>query len=151
MVALLLSAVAIAAPQLDRVEVIADDPGHFVVDELPMIAARPGGTTLRFLTQVQPVMAFGEHFTLGASLSTWTPGWELQAAQRPFGFLVAMPTRLGLPSGLVAAGTLRHGALWADLGLTAQTGASWRHPSYRDLRIVPTVGLGWAPRSRGEP
>ncbi len=148
---LLLSAVALAAPQLQRVEIIADDPGDFVADELPMLAARPGGTTLRLLAQVQPVVAFGEHVTLGASLSSWTPGWEQQAADHPFGFLVAVPTRLGLPSGLVAAGTYQRGAFWADLGLAVQSGASWRRPTYGDLRVVPTVGLGWVPRSGPQP
>lgn len=151
MVAWMLPVVATAAPHLERVEVLADDPAGFVVDELPMVAARPGGTALRFLAQVQPVVGFGEHFTLGASLTALTPGWEVTLDQRPIGLLVAVPTRLGLPTGLVTAATWQRGGLWVDLGVAVRSGASWRMPSYRDLRPGPAIGIGWTPARVVEP
>ncbi|MBO84709.1 MAG: hypothetical protein CL927_05070 [Deltaproteobacteria bacterium] len=148
MVAVLLcvAATATATTHFERLELLSDDPGRFLSDELPMVAARPGNTALRFLAQVQPVVGFGTHFTLGTSLSAWTPGWETALGDRPIGVLVAVPTRLGLPTGLVTAATYTRGALWVDLGVAAQTGASWRRPAYRDLRVVPTLGLGWSPQ-----
>jgi len=143
--------VATAGVQLDRVEVLADDPGTLLVDELPLAAARPGVTSVRVLTQVQPVLGFGDHLTLGLSLSAITPGYELSSGDSGFGALVALPTRLGLPSGLLVAGTWRHGPLWVDAGLRATSGATWLVPRYGDLRVGPTIGVGWVPRGARRP
>lgn len=144
----LLTATVSAGVHLDRVELLADDPGTFVYDELPLLAARPGGTALRAAAQVQPVLGFGSGLTLGVSMAALTPGYELEASgnSHGFGFLAAVPTRLGLPSGLVLAGTFRHGPLWVDLGVRATSGATWRTPRYGDLRVGPTLGVGWIPR-----
>jgi hypothetical protein len=143
-------AATVAGVQLDRVEVLADDPGTLVSDELPLLLARPGGTGLRFLAQAQPVVRFGDHFTLGTSLVAITPGWEVRPSERRLGGLVAMPTRLGLPAGLVVAGTVRTGPLWLDLGLRASSGASWVAPKYGDLRVGPTLGVAWVPKKARE-
>lgn len=147
MLALLVGAPsATAGVQLDRVEVVADDPGVFLTDELPLVAARPATTGLRLLAQVQPVVRLAPPLTLGVSLSALTPAVETPPGPTGFGGLVALPTRLGLPSGLVIAGTYRRGPLWVDLGLRASSGATWLHPRYGDLRVGPTLGIGWVPR-----
>jgi len=143
--AALFSIAASSGLQLDRVEVIADDPGTYLTDEVPLLAARPGGTLLRGVAQVQPVLGWGEHFTLGLSLSSITPGLEVSTGTDGLGLLVAMPTRLGLPSGALIAATWRRGPLWADIGMRAASGATWHAPQYSDLRVAPTVGIGWVP------
>ena len=147
MIALWMAVGAVSAATLDRVEVLADDPGTYVFDELPLLVARPGVTGLRFIAQVQPVLRFESGVTLGASLSSLTVGWETRPDDRGIGGLVAMPTRLGLPSGLVLAGTWRRGPLWVDVGMRAASGASWVSPTWSDLRIGPTLGLGFVPAS----
>ena len=131
-----------SAATLDRVELLADDPGTFVSDELPLLAARPGTAGLHFVAQVQPVVRFDSGLTVGASLSAWTVGWETRPDARGLGGLVAVPTRLGMPAGLVVAGSWSRGLLWVDVGLRAASGASWVDPSWRDVRVGPTVGLG---------
>ena len=132
---------------LDRVEGLADDPGTFLFDELPMLAARPGVTGLRFMAQVQPVLRFESGVTVGASLSALTVGWETRPDDKGLGGLVAVPTRLGLPAGLLLAGTWRRGPIWIDVGMRAASGATWVSPSWTDTRIGPTLGLGFVPAS----
>lgn len=144
------STVAVAA-SLDRIEGLADDPGTFLVDELPLVAARPGVTSLRWLAQVQPVVRFESGITVGASLSALTVGWETSPDPRGVGALIAVPTRLGLPAGLLLAGTYRRRALWVDLGMRASSGATWKTPSWSDTRIGPTVGVGWIPGGHSAP
>ncbi len=140
-----------AAAALDRVEGLADDPGTFLVEELPLAAARPGVTSLRWLSQVQPVVRFESGITVGASLSALTLGWETAPDPRGVGVLVAVPTRLGLPTGLVLAGTYRRGALWMDLGMRASSGATWKTRSWTDTQVGPAVGLGWVPGGQRSP
>ncbi len=142
---LLMHAVAGTGPHLDRIEVVSDDPGTFVYDELPMLRARPGATGLRALAQVQPVIGVGRFVTVGVSLTALTPAVELSDDQTGFGAVLAMPTRLGLPTGAIIAGSWRQGPLWLDVGLRAHTGASWLVPAGGDLRVGPTIGLGWVP------
>lgn len=149
---LLMQAVAGAGAHLDRIEVVSDDPGTFLSDELPMMRARPGATGLRALAQVQPVIGVGRFVTVGVSLTALTPAVELSDDQTGFGAILAVPTRLGLPTGALIAGSWRQGPLWLDVGLRAHNGASWLVPSGGDLRVGPTIGLGWIPaRQRASP
>ena len=140
-------AAACSAASLDRIEGLADDPGTFLTDEVPLLAARPGATSLRFIAQVQPVVRFDSGVTVGASLSALTVGWETRPDDKGLGGLVAVPTRLGLPSGLVLAATWRRGPVWCDLGMRATSGTTWASPGWSDTRIGPTLGLGYVPRS----
>lgn len=146
MTGLWMMAVAVAsAATLDRVELLSDDPGTFAFDELPMLAARPGATGLRFIAQVQPVLRFDSGVTVGASVSSLTVGWETRPDEKGLGGLVAVPTRLGLPAGLVLAGSWRWGPVWVDVGMRATSGATWVRPGWSDTRIGPTIGLGFVP------
>lgn len=142
--------VAFAGPvALDRVELLADDPGSFLVDDVPLVLARPGVVSLRALGQVQPVARVGERgLTVGLSLSSLSVGWESTPDARGFGALVAIPTRLGLPVGAVVGGVYRRGPLWVDVGLAARTDATWARPAFSPVRVGPTVGVGWVPKGR---
>lgn len=136
---------------LDRVEVVSDTPGTFVLDELPMLRARPGVTGLRALAQIEPVVKFPYGLTVGASLGNISVGVESPTESHGLGGLVAVPTRLGLPTGVVVAGCWRSGPVWLDVGLAAQSGATWAAPEWQDLRVRPVLGLGLVPpRARGD-
>ena len=130
---------------LDRVELLSDASGTFLLDEVPMLRARPGVTGLRYLAQVEPVIDIYNGLTVGVSLGNITVGFESPADKHGLGGLVAVPTRLGLPTGVVVAGCWRRGPLWVDMGLSAQSGATWAAPEWQDLRVRPVVGVGVVP------
>jgi hypothetical protein len=136
-----------AASPLARIEAIADDPGTFLVHELPLLAARPGGTGLQLLAQVQPVWTAGP-VTVGTSIAAQTVQWE--PALRPFaggtlGAVLGVQTRLGLPNGTLAAVAWQREGLWLDLGLSVRSDASWARPSWVAWSATPVLGLGWVP------
>lgn len=144
---LLASPLRAAAGPLARVEAVADDPGTFLVHELPLLAARPGATGLQFLAQVQPVWTAGP-VTVGTSIAAQTVQWEPELSPLAGGVLGAVlgvQTRLGLPAGTLAAVAWQREGLWLDVGLSVRSDASWARPSWATWSATPVLGLGWVP------
>ncbi len=138
------------AGALARVELLADDPGQWLIHELPMMAARPGPGLLAYGAQIQPVWTLGP-VELGTSLAAQTLQWAptLQTfGDDELGAVLGVQTRLGLPVGPLAALSWAHEGVWFDLGVSARADASWARPQWRTWSVVPAVGVGWVPPAR---
>ncbi len=140
-------ALATAAPlALDRVELVAEEPGTWLLDDLPTVTSRPASTTLRWLEQVQPVLRLGDGpLRVGVS-------WTMQGVfyAHTLGALElegGVQTSLGLPVGAGVSAGLPLGSWRLGAGVGARCGASWADPRFTAWRVVPAVGLAWRPRA----
>ena len=136
---------AAAAPvALERIELVAEEPGTWLLDDLPTVTTRPASVTLRWLEQVQPVLRLGESpLRIGVS---WTMqgifyahdlgGLELEGG---------VQTSLGLPVGAGVTARRALGSWELGAGLGARCGASWADPRFTSWRVVPAVGVAWRP------
>jgi hypothetical protein len=131
-----------AGLQFDRVDVLSGSSATFLVDDLPRISMDPAATTLRFVSQVAPVIA-SHNLELSSSLSVQYAG--LRAPVLPAaglwvdGGLVA---RGLLPVGARAGLALRWGPVHVGLGVCAEAGARWTNPRWESWTVRPSVGLG---------
>jgi hypothetical protein len=155
MIALLLVGTALAAEPLlalDRVDVLAADPGTWLNLDLPMLGATPALGALRFVAQVQPVWRTPrEGLFIGTSVASQSVVYEVDLRD----FTLAAPngtfayggvqTALLLPRGLVLGGGLRVGPLRAAAGLSVLSAATWRRPDYGHWNVYPVIALGFGP------
>ena len=134
---------ASAGIQLQRLEILADDPGTFLHWELVMLGARPGITAVRFLEQVQPVWRTPwPQLMLGTSLSSQSLTWEQPfTAGSSWGWRGGIQTQTLLPRGLILAGWWRGQHLELAGGLSLLSGASWSQPDWRHWQPILTLGL----------
>ncbi len=150
MIGLLAMVLCASAGPLARVEIVADDPGTFLIHELPMIGARPGATLLHGLAQVQPVWKAGP-LTVGTSIAAITVQGELPLttlADGELAGLAGIQTRLGLPVGTLLGLSWTRDALWLDLAASIRADASWARPEWSTWSALPTIGVGWVPGAR---
>ena len=138
-----LSGVSLAGPQLDRIELLADDPGTFLNWELPMLGARPGITLVRFAEQVQPVWHTPwDGWTVGTSLSTQSLGYaQALGPSAKLGWRAGLQTRLLLPSGVVSTLWWRGEHIELAGGISLISDASWRRPSWSSWQALPTASV----------
>lgn len=129
--------------RLQRVELLAEEDGSFLVDQLPTLTTRPGPVALRLLAQVQPVLT-GRGGRLGLGLS-----WARQVLylEEPLshGLSVGggLHLRLGLPAGASAGLSWQRGPVRLGLVANLSTAATWAHPRWTGWRVLPGLGLSW--------
>ncbi len=132
--------------RLDRIEVLANEDGSFVVDQLPTLSTRPGTTAVRFLAQVQPVLALDNPVRIGLSWSHQVVGYELQLSSNEVDRITLEPqlhTRLGLPTGASAELAWDRAPVRVGLGASLSSTATWALPRWTDWRVLPTLSLSW--------
>ncbi|MBL8615483.1 MAG: hypothetical protein JNM72_07735 [Deltaproteobacteria bacterium] len=151
-----LESTAQAGP-LARVELLGDASPPWLIDQLPLIGARPGLTALAALAQVEPT--FGPQarpWTFSAAISGQSAQWEPLLLSPP-----AAGPRLRVVAGAHArgllpvgahAGLLLEGGGWtAGLTLRVSAASTWAQPDWSTWRMSPGLSVGWAPRSRRPP
>ena len=145
MIALALLGAAAAGVHVDRVELISADPGVWLNYDLPTLATRPTSTVVRFVQQVQPVLALPpEGLHVGLSLTSQSVSWEQPFAETRWGWGAGVSTLLLLPRGAFAEATVDLGPVRLGLGGVLLSQASWaRLGGYDtwDPMLGLTVGL----------
>lgn len=153
MIAALLAGLAAAAPvRLDRVDLLAEDPGTWLNYEAVQLGTYPLKGVIRFATQVRPVLTTPvEHLYVGLSVSSQSVVYERPFTPTlPFTWSAGVQTQLLLPRGVVASVAWRPGPVRLSVGLSAVSGATWARPDWSEWDLLPTVGLGLVRRPRAE-
>lgn len=145
------------AGPLARVELLGDASPPWLIDQLPLLGARPGITALAALAQVEPT--FGPSagpWTVSAAVSGQSAQWEpllftAPAASLRLRGIAGAHARGLLPVGM-HAGLLLAGGRWtAGLTLRVSAASTWAQPAWSSWRMSPGLSVGWAPRSRRPP
>ena len=146
MLAALLISVALATTpiRLERVDIISEDPGIWIHDDLPLLLGTPLSPALHFAEQIKLVWGLPvEGLSIGTSYSSQSLfyegslfGWQSITAG------VGLQTFLLLPRGLWVDVAWRRGPLRLALGFSTLSHASWTHLSWDRWRFLPTVGIG---------
>jgi hypothetical protein len=137
---------------LERIDLVAADPGTWVNYDLPMAGAAPGAAVLRFVEQVQVVLATPvEHVYLGVSIGSQSMVLEYG----PDTLMAHPPRALGgvsvyggiqavtlLPRGAIFGVALSSESLRVSAGASLLSAATWRRPAYLQWNVLPTIGLG---------
>ena len=129
---------------LRRIDLLSEDPGTWLNDELPSVLAGPARPRLRQHAQVKFVWRTPvPRLTIGTSLTSQSVAYD-----RPlFGLEnltvgLCLYTRLLLPRGVYADLAWHRGPLRLAVGLSALSNASWARPQWDWWRFLPTVGIG---------
>jgi hypothetical protein len=144
MLALLPFLYAEAPVRLERVDLIAEDPGLWINDDIPALFKAPLDPALRFVGQMKVVWGLPvEGLTIGTSLQSQSRHYE----RTIFGFQsitagAGLQTSLLLPRGLWVDAAWHRGPMRLALGLSVLSGASWTHLHWDQWRFLPTVGIG---------
>jgi hypothetical protein len=138
-----LASVALAAPvRFDRVDLLSETPGTWLVYEAPRIEAAPGTVALRWAAQVAPVVSIGR-----AEISASFAGQSLGVAipldrARPATLDVAIVGRALLPIGARAGLAWRAGRTRLGLSVVALSDATWTRADWSSWTVLPAVGVG---------
>jgi|GEM_PF-1238304 len=148
MLALVAAVVLAAQPagiQLERVDVLSEDPGLWLYQEAPRLGVEPLTPTVRFLSQVKlvwstPVRGLG----FGVSLGSQSLVYEHPLLPKAnLSLSVGLQTRLLLPRGALVGLAWRAGPVRLGLGLSFFSEATWSRVEYRQWTVLPTLGLGF--------
>lgn len=128
----------------DRVDILSEDPGTWLLDEVKMLGHNTTTAIMRGVWQVKVHFTLPvEHLTLGLSLASQSIAWEqLLLPEVGLGFVAGVSTRLLLPNGVFGGAIWRWSRLRVSLGINLHSGASWSHLDYSYWRITPAIGLG---------
>ena len=143
----LFAALALGAPRLDRIDVLSDDPGRWLADDLPRATVAPEVTALRFAGQITPVWNLGRGWQLGTSLSSQALRREW-LVEGPWWATAGLSTHYALPRGALAGIAWRAGAARVGISAAATTTATWDHLNWRSLSVVPSLSVGWVHPAR---
>jgi hypothetical protein len=147
MLALVTAAVLAAEPtgvSLERLDLLSEDPGQWLHQELPRLGADALTPTVRFLTQMKvvwstPVRGLG----FGVSVGSQSLVYEYPLLPRAnLALSVGMQTRLLLPRGALLGVAWRTGPLRLGLSLSVFSEATWSRVDYSYWTVLPTLGLG---------
>jgi hypothetical protein len=145
-----LLAIAWAAPDraapvhFERVDILSEDPGTWLVDDAPRVALSPRLTALRWLEQVKVSAAIPRaSLVIGVSASSQSLSLRRPLSHRvPLYGSVGLTTALGLPRGGLLGAEYWRGPVRIGVGLHAHAGATWARPVWDSWRILPGVGIG---------
>jgi hypothetical protein len=139
----LLTSLALAGP-LARVDLIAEDPGTWLVYDVPS-----GNTTaigVRFITQLKPVWRTPwEGVTLGTSIASQSLSYERPLTEK-LSANAGLQTRLLLPAGATASLAYYPGKVRLAAGVSLISSASWANPDWSSWHALPALGLGFGGR-----
>lgn len=128
----------------DRVDLISEDPGTWLNDDLPMVKVNGIATALRFVTQIKTVIQLPvENLYLGLSLQSQSLAYEAPLVKGgAFFWSVALQTRYLMPTGAFAGLAWRCSRIRLAAGVSAASSASWARPNWSHWSVVPTLGIG---------
>jgi hypothetical protein len=145
LVAAMVLAAEPASVRLERVDVLSEDPGLWLHQEVPRLKVDPLTPAVRFLTQVKlvwstPVRGLG----FGVSLQSQSLVYEHPLVpEANLSLSVGLQTRLLLPRGALVGLAWRAGPVRLGLGLSLFSEATWSRVEYSQWTVLPTVGLGF--------
>ena len=144
MIWMTLIAGALAAPvQFDRVDLLADDPGVWMNDDLQRFSQTPRLASIRFVGQVKAVLSLPKGIYLGASLSSQSLTIErLIAPNLPVYGYAGVQTSLLLPRGAQVGLAIRQGGFRVSAGLSGLSSATWARPDWSVWTLLPTLAVG---------
>lgn len=148
MIALL--SLALASPDrdalahLERIDLVSEDPGSWLVDEVPRVGVAPRATAMRWLEQVKVSGAIPRaSLVIGASLASQSVAVRRPLTHRaPVYGQVGVTSALGLPRGVLAGAEVWRGPVRLGLGLHLVSRATWDRPVWDSWRVLPGVGIG---------
>lgn len=137
---------ALAAPfvRTERIDVLSEDPGTFVFDDLPRAAYTPRSTVLRWLEQVRFVATVPRYsLVLGASVASQSISYRFQVHPKaPVYGSAGIVTKLFLPRGLQLGAETWAGPVRLGVGLQVHSDATWARPDYTRWHAQPGIGIG---------
>lgn len=135
---------ALTPVHLERVDIISEDPGTWIHDDLPVLLNTPRAPALHFAEQIKLVWAIPiEGLSIGTSYQSQSLFYERSLlGWQNINAGVGLQTFLLLPRGLWVDVSWRRGPLRLALGFSALSDASWTHLSWNHWRYLPTVGIG---------
>jgi hypothetical protein len=129
--------------QLERVDLLAEDPGTWINYELP---AAPGYMTtpaIRFVEQVKLVWATPmAGVTVGTSLISQSVAYQRPLPVAGLAWSAGVQTSMGLPRGVFGGVSWRAGRVRVAAGASAVSSASWARREWSTWEVLPTVGVG---------
>ncbi|MBN1209365.1 MAG: hypothetical protein JXB05_31225 [Myxococcaceae bacterium] len=148
MLALVTALVLAAEPsgvRWERVDVLSEDPGLWLHQELPRLGVDALTPTVRFLTQVKGVWSTPVRgLDFGVSLGSQSLVYEYPLLPRAnLALSLGLQTRLLLPRGALVGVAWRAGPVRLGLGLSVFSEATWSRVDYSYWTALPTLGLGF--------
>ena len=128
----------------DRIDLLSEDPGRWLLDEAPRTAALPGPTGVRWARQVKLSVSIPRaSLVLGASLSSQSVSVRRPLTRRaPIYAHGGVTLALGLPRGALVGVEAWRGPVRFGLGLNVLSSATWARPVYDSWGLVPGIGVG---------
>lgn len=129
---------------LERVDVLAEDPGFFLNYELPTATTYAARPALRFVEQAKLVWSTPwRGLTIGTSLASQSLVYEHPLWLRGLSWTAGVQAQTLLPRGLLGGLAYRVGFVRVAVGVSLVSGASWSMLSgYGFWMVMPTLGLG---------
>lgn len=129
---------------LERVDLVSEDPGLWLIDEAPRSGISPRVTALRWLEQVRFGVAIPEaSLVVGLSVESQSVMVRRPLLKRaPVYAQVGVGSALGLPRGGLVGIEAWTGPVRFGLGVHAMSDARWARPRWDRWRVVPGVGIG---------
>ena len=146
MIMALLISVAMGSPlRFDRVDLISEDPGLWVNDDLSRLEHIPRLGAVRYLSQVKVVLELpSEGIYFGSSISSQSLSAErLIVSKLPIYGYAGIQAGLLLPRGIVGGLAYREGPLRVGVGFSGLSSATWRRPDWTVWTWLPSVGIGF--------
>lgn len=140
-----------AAPAiaLERVEILALDPGTWPARHAPLVPTQPAMQAVRLALQVQPEWRLGgSRWVLGTSVAALSVAHEAPIGGR-FSWTAGVQTRLGLPNGAFAGVLMQHGVLRSGVGTSVRSDATWARPRWDHWEVLPALSLSIGRRPAG--
>lgn len=148
-----LSTTSVAAPfvRTERIDLISEDPGTFVFEDLPRTAYTPRSTVLRWLEQVRFVATVPRYgLVFGASVASQSVSHRFRVLpDAPVYGSVGVSTKLFLPRGVLLGAETWAGPVRLGIGLHVHTDATWSRLDYTRWHAQPGIGIGLGRRPDG--
>lgn len=128
----------------DRVDVVSEDPGHWLNYDLPTVSSYPLRPAFRFIEQIKLVLTTpADDLYVGMSLASQSAVLERGVPGVPgLHWTVGLQTRAFLPRGIFGGLAYRTGRLRFGLGISAASAAAWSNLSWASWALLPTIGVG---------
>jgi hypothetical protein len=148
MLALVAALVLAAEPggvRWQRVDVLSEDPGVWLLHDAPRLKVDRLTPVVRFLSQVKgvwstPVRGLG----FGVSVGSQSLVYEYPLLPRAnLALSMGLQTRLLLPHGALVGVAWRAGPVRLGLSLSVFSEATWSRLNYQYWTALPTLGLGF--------
>ena len=147
MIGLLASLLTAQAFQFERVDLISEDPGTYLVFERFRPGLPPARLRWLALAQVKGVVGLDRagHWQVGLSAMSQSLVYERELMR--FGPVhwnahMGVQTALLLPRGMLYGTSLQVGNLRVGAGASVLSGATWKHRRWTTWTVLPTVAVG---------